>query len=66
MAKIAVREGEPVHQGDVLGTVGKTGRATGPHVHFGINVRGVGIDPAQVLPPSEGPNNTLSTVNTSR
>jgi murein DD-endopeptidase MepM/ murein hydrolase activator NlpD len=64
MAKIEVREGETVHQGDVLGTVGRTGRATGPHVHFGINVRGVGVDPAQVLPPPEGPNNTLGAVNT--
>jgi murein DD-endopeptidase MepM/ murein hydrolase activator NlpD len=63
LATIAVVEGQSVHRGEVLGTVGKTGRATGPHLHFGVNVRGVGVDPAQVLGPMPTANNTLGAVN---
>jgi murein DD-endopeptidase MepM/ murein hydrolase activator NlpD len=63
LATIAVAEGQAVHRGDVIGTVGKTGRATGPHLHFGVNVRGVGVDPAQVLGPMPAANNTLGAVN---
>jgi len=46
---IAVAEGERVERGQTLGTVGATGRATGPHLHFGAQVAGARIDPTTLL-----------------
>ncbi|MBM3217562.1 MAG: M23 family metallopeptidase [Candidatus Rokubacteria bacterium] len=53
---IAVSEGQLVERGDTLGTVGMTGRITGPHLHFGAQVGPARIDPAVLLglaPPDE-------------
>ena len=44
-----VDAGEPVARGQVLGTVGSTGRATGPHLHFGVQVGSARIDPERLL-----------------
>ena len=44
-----VRAGEPVVAGQVIGTVGSSGLATGPHVHFEIQVDGRSVDPAAWL-----------------
>jgi peptidoglycan hydrolase-like protein with peptidoglycan-binding domain len=41
----AVRLGDPVGAGETLGTVGATGVATGPHLHFEVRVRGAAVDP---------------------
>jgi murein DD-endopeptidase MepM/ murein hydrolase activator NlpD len=46
---VAVGEGERVGRGQVLGTVGSTGRATGPHLHFGAHLAGARIDPTTLL-----------------
>ena len=48
LSRIDVREGEAVRQGQVLGAVGATGRATGPHLHWGLMWRGARIDPLLV------------------
>lgn len=45
----AVTSGEAVTAGQTIGTVGSSGLATGPHVHFEIQVAGRSIDPAQWL-----------------
>ena len=46
---VAVAEGQPVVRGELLGTVGMTGRVTGPHLHFGAQVGTARIDPAVLL-----------------
>jgi murein DD-endopeptidase MepM/ murein hydrolase activator NlpD len=45
LSVIRVREGEIIQKGDVLGLVGKTGRALGPHLHWGVRIRGARVDP---------------------
>lgn len=49
LSRIDVKVGDVVRQGDVLGAVGATGRATGPHLHWGMNWFDVRIDPLLVL-----------------
>ncbi len=44
--KIKVKKGETLKRGEVLGTVGKTGRATGPHLHWGISMNDARVNPA--------------------
>jgi murein DD-endopeptidase MepM/ murein hydrolase activator NlpD len=41
----SVRRGRRVHQGQVIGYVGKTGLATGYHLHFGMKIRGKYVNP---------------------
>jgi hypothetical protein len=49
MDKIQVQKGEIVEKGAVIGSVGSTGRATGPHLHWGVRVNGARIDPSQLV-----------------
>jgi len=51
LAELRVVEGQNVERGQVVGTVGATGRATGPHLHFGIRWRGARIDPQLLFGP---------------
>ena len=46
MNKIAVKPGQQLKQGDVLGTVGETGRVTGPHLHWIVYLNNTTVDPA--------------------
>ncbi len=50
MDEITVQEGEKVKQGDQLGTVGTTGRSTGPHLHWGVSLNDARINPALLSP----------------
>lgn len=47
----AVRPGQRIAKGEPLGTVGASGRATGPHLHWGISLFDVRLDPALLVPP---------------
>jgi murein DD-endopeptidase MepM/ murein hydrolase activator NlpD len=49
LAEISVREGETTARGAVIGAVGQTGRATGPHLHLSLRVPGGLVDPAPLL-----------------
>ncbi|MGA3189281.1 MAG: M23 family metallopeptidase [Bryobacteraceae bacterium] len=49
LAEIKVQVGDEVKRGDVLGRVGSTGRATGPHLFFGIRWHDARINPQFVL-----------------
>jgi murein DD-endopeptidase MepM/ murein hydrolase activator NlpD len=47
LSRIDVTEGMMVQPGDVIGAIGTTGASTGPHLHWGLYVNAVGIEPAQ-------------------
>lgn len=49
MATVTVADGQVIKQGDQIGTVGATGRATGPHLHWGLNWYKERLNPALVL-----------------
>lgn len=49
LSRIDVKVGDRVVQGEALGSVGMTGRATGPHLHWGMRWRDERVDPAAVL-----------------
>jgi len=48
LSRIDVRAGEHVRQGQPIGLVGATGRATGPHLHWSLRWRGAKLDPLLV------------------
>lgn len=47
---VLVRAGEAVRRGQVIGLVGATGNASGPHLHFELRWRDRWVDPVRVLP----------------
>jgi murein DD-endopeptidase MepM/ murein hydrolase activator NlpD len=51
MSRIAVRRGQRVKKGDLVGAVGSTGVATGPHLHWGLRVNGLYVDPLRWVTP---------------
>jgi murein DD-endopeptidase MepM/ murein hydrolase activator NlpD len=55
LLRVAVREGDRITQGQVLGSEGSTGNSTGAHLHFELRQGTTPIDPAPFLPPN-GPN----------
>jgi murein DD-endopeptidase MepM/ murein hydrolase activator NlpD len=53
LSRIDVRDGATVRKGDPIGAVGATGRATGPHLHWGLRWNEALLDPTQTTPPMQ-------------
>ncbi|HEY5331139.1 MAG TPA: M23 family metallopeptidase [Acidobacteriaceae bacterium] len=49
LSKPTVKVGDKVHKGERIGISGKTGRVTGPHLHFGVRWNGAYLDPVELL-----------------
>ncbi|WP_162540201.1 peptidoglycan DD-metalloendopeptidase family protein [Acinetobacter haemolyticus] len=49
LSKINVEKGQSIRQGEVLGLVGKTGRVTGAHLHWGMSLNNARVDPQLFL-----------------
>lgn len=49
LSAFAVAPGEIVDKGSVIGYVGATGRASGPHLHFGAKVRDISVNPVSLI-----------------
>jgi len=51
LSTVGVRVGQWISGGTLVGLVGATGDATGPHLHFEVRVRGAAVDPLHALVP---------------
>lgn len=51
LSKILVKEGQRLRKGTLIGRVGKTGRATGPHLHWGLTWKTMRLDPSLLVGP---------------
>ena len=53
LSEIAVKTGDALSKGEILGKVGATGRVTGPHLHWSVSLNNTRIDPILLLPEIE-------------
>ena len=50
--RIDVTPGQEVGRGEVIGAVGKTGRVTGAHLHWGVSLNNTMVEPLLFFPPA--------------
>jgi murein DD-endopeptidase MepM/ murein hydrolase activator NlpD len=48
LSGFTVNAGDAVSMGDSIGYVGSSGRSTGPHLHFGVQIRGISVNPVSL------------------
>ncbi len=49
LSEVLVHDGDPVKAGQIIGRVGATGRASGPHLRWGAKLNGARVDPVSLL-----------------
>ncbi|HIE64947.1 MAG: M23 family metallopeptidase [Nitrospira sp.] len=49
LSEVSAKEGSTIHTGEEIGRVGKSGRVTGPHLHWGMRLNGARIDPFSLI-----------------
>jgi murein DD-endopeptidase MepM/ murein hydrolase activator NlpD len=54
LSEVKVKNGERVERGTVIGLAGATGRASGPHLHWGVRLAGARVDPLALLKATGG------------
>jgi murein DD-endopeptidase MepM/ murein hydrolase activator NlpD len=60
LSRILVSKGKNIKQGDAVGSVGSTGWATGPHLHFEFRINGVHVDPLTLARQNAGPSSVAT------
>lgn len=59
MSRISVKKGQAIRRGDTVGSVGSTGRSTGPHLHYEVRRHGEALDPLRFIRAGEAVENLL-------
>ena len=49
LSRIDVAAGQPIEKGQRLGLTGATGRVSGPHLHWGVKINGIAVNPMQLI-----------------
>ena len=49
LSKFMVREGQRVRRGEVIGLIGRTGKALGPHLHYEVRINGTPVNPLRYI-----------------